>query len=85
MKTTRWHFQRGIAKWLFLMAMGGVLVMTSTETVAASRQPVLPAGLTAPAQPTTMPDFQLPQVNGTMFHTADVRGKIVLMRFWATW
>lgn len=33
----------------------------------------------------TMPDFTVEQVDGTPFHLATYRGKVVVVNFWATW
>jgi peroxiredoxin len=32
-----------------------------------------------------MPAFQLPAVDGSTLSSADLRGKVVIVRFWATW
>ena len=45
----------------------------------------LPAGLTAPPQPTRLPTFSLPGVNDTTVQAADLHGKVVVVRFWASW
>jgi cytochrome oxidase Cu insertion factor (SCO1/SenC/PrrC family) len=31
------------------------------------------------------PAFTLPDHHGTPMHSADLRGKVVVVRFWATW
>ena len=31
------------------------------------------------------PDFTLPDINGKPFHFASVKGKVVILDFWATW
>jgi len=43
------------------------------------------AGLAAPDQSTSMPAFELPDANGETFRSADLQGKVVVVRFWATW
>ena len=85
MEAINWRAQRGTAWRRVLVIIGVLTLMASYEALAAGSQPTPPAGLTAPEQSTQMPDFQLPQVNGTTFSTADVRGKVVLVRFWSTW
>lgn len=69
--------------WLVLLAIGGILLMGSNWSHAAGNG--IPAGLTAPLQPSSMPEFRLPRVGGTTLSAADLRGKVVLMRFWSTW
>jgi hypothetical protein len=45
----------------------------------------LPAGLTAPSQPTRLPTFSLPDVQGTTVQETALHGKVVIVRFWASW
>ena len=45
----------------------------------------LPAGLTAPPQPTRLPTFSLPDVHGTTVQETALHGKVVIVRFWASW
>ncbi|GIX47367.1 MAG: hypothetical protein KatS3mg131_1578 [Candidatus Tectimicrobiota bacterium] len=45
----------------------------------------LPPGLSALARPMPMPDFRLPDLSGNPVQAADLQGKVVLIRFWATW
>jgi cytochrome oxidase Cu insertion factor (SCO1/SenC/PrrC family) len=41
--------------------------------------------MAAPQQPTKLPDFELPNVNGGTLKSADMKGKVIIIRFWATW
>jgi peroxiredoxin len=34
---------------------------------------------------TPMPTFNLPSVHGKTFDSSTLRGKVVVVRFWATW
>jgi hypothetical protein len=45
----------------------------------------LPPGLTALSQPMPMPSFDLPSIDGTTVASASLRGKVAVVRFWATW
>src|SRR5690349_229231 len=38
-----------------------------------------------PAPAKTLPDFELENVAGGMTRTADLRGKVLVVDFWATW
>jgi hypothetical protein len=66
-----------------------VLVSIAVATVAfcaaAAELPVPPAGLTAPAKPVHMPDFNLAKPTGGTVRADEFRGKVVIARFWATW
>ncbi len=52
---------------------------------AAEALPPLPPNLTAPPQPTAMPAFSLPAINGGTLQSSDMKGKVVVIRFWASW
>ena len=69
--------------WLLLL-LGGLLTLPSLGLRAAEQSP-LPEGLAAPGQPTSMPAFELPSPNGEAVRSADLQGKVVVVRFWATW
>ena len=64
--------------------IAGSLVAGFIPAVAADLPP-LPAGLTAPAKLTRMPAFNLPRAAGGTLHAEELRGKVVIARFWATW
>jgi thiol-disulfide isomerase/thioredoxin len=38
-----------------------------------------------PPPPTTLPDFELENIAGGLTKTADLRGKVLVVDFWATW
>ena len=61
---------------LFLL-IGAVAYMVSTTTSRDVVKPVVAGGL-APA-------FQLEDTNGNQVSLSDLRGKVVLVNFWATW
>jgi thiol-disulfide isomerase/thioredoxin len=46
-----------------------------------------PAGDRPPPRPVTFPapDFTLPTLSGEAIRLADLRGKVILLNFWATW
>jgi thiol-disulfide isomerase/thioredoxin len=67
---------------LFLFAALGI-VGCNQHTVAlpASESAVSPAGEIG----STLPDFALKDLQGHEISSADLRGKVVLIDFWATW
>lgn len=69
-----------IALSLATMALGAWLAWRQGRQVAAQPQP-------AAADPafTAAPDFTLHTVDGTPLRLSDLRGKVVLLNFWATW
>ena len=67
-----------------LMFCATVLVSGMPAAVAAGLPP-LPAGLTAPATPTRTPAFNLQTASNETLRADDLRGKVVIARFWATW
>ena len=68
---------------LFLIL--GILLTLSPLSLRAAEQPNLPEGLTVPSPSTSMPVFELPDANGETVRSADLQGKVVVVRFWATW
>jgi hypothetical protein len=70
--------------WLFLI--GGIALMLTSPTGLAIGQPVEPpAGLAEIKPATPMPAFNLPGVGGAAFDSSTLQGKVVVVRFWATW
>jgi len=70
---------------LRLCLLLGMLFALSPLSLRAAEQPNPPEGLTAPSPATSMPVFELPDANGETVHSADLQGKVVVVRFWATW
>ncbi len=52
---------------------------------SAAELPPLPAGLTAPAKPAHLPDFNLAKPESGSVRASDFKGKVMIARFWATW
>lgn len=44
-----------------------------------------PTGLMVVSSAAPMPAFRLAAVDGSTVSSADLRGKVVIVRFWATW
>lgn len=67
-------------------ALSGLLILCASALAAnAAELPPLPAGLAAPATPTRTPAFSLQTAAGGTLRADDLRGKVVIARFWATW
>jgi len=69
--------------WLVLL-LGGLCALHPLG-LRAAEQPTPPEGLTALGQPTSMPAFELPDPNGETVRSASLQGKVVIVRFWASW
>ena len=70
---------------LRLLLLLGILLTLSSLPAHAAGSPALPEGLVAPNQATSMPEFDLPDANGATIRSAALQGKVVVLRFWATW
>jgi cytochrome oxidase Cu insertion factor (SCO1/SenC/PrrC family) len=68
---------------LFLLL--GILLTLSPLPAPAAGSATLPEGLAAPSPSTAMPAFELPDANGETVRSTDLQGKVVVVRFWATW
>ena len=66
------------------LLLGFLLTLSPLPTPAADA-PTLPEGLAAPAQATAMPVFELPDPASNPVRSADLQGKVVVVRFWASW
>ncbi len=66
-----------------LMVFG--VVFTSAVFSAAAADLAPPAGLAAPAKATRLPAFNIATAVGGTVRADDLRGKVVIARFWATW
>lgn len=71
--------------WLVLLSLGTLLSLSSAVSHAAEKGLSPPPGLVTPSLSPAMPTFRLPTVNGTTVQSQDLLGKVVVVRFWATW
>ena len=69
--------------WL-LLPLGGILILNPLGLHAAE-QSNPPEGLATPSPSTSMPVFELPDANGETVRSVALQGKVVVVRFWATW
>jgi len=77
--------QRYKRQHLRLFLILGILLILSPLGLHAAKQPNPPEGLATPSPSTSMPMFELPDANGETVRSADLQGKVVVVRFWATW
>jgi cytochrome oxidase Cu insertion factor (SCO1/SenC/PrrC family) len=69
--------------WLFLVSV--VLVVGMALGAATGETPEPPMGLAAVKPPMPTPAFSLPGLQGNGFDSSALKGKVVVVRFWATW
>ena len=69
--------------WIPLL-LGGLLILRPLP-LRAAEQPPPPEGLTAPSPSASIPVFELPYANGETVRSTALQGKVVVVRFWATW
>ncbi len=61
------------------------LIAASALALGIAIQPAAADTLAPLAQPTPMPAFKLPALNGGSGSDADLRNKVTIIRFWASW
>ena len=79
-----WHWwQLALA---LVVSLGVLASRGHTQARLAEQAPAGgPAPLTAVGEHLPAPDFTLTTLSGTSLSLADLRGKVVLLNFWATW
>jgi cytochrome oxidase Cu insertion factor (SCO1/SenC/PrrC family) len=67
-------------------AVLGILLVAALAIAAPAARPDFGAlDLEAYEPPKPAPAFSLPDLTGRTWNLADLRGKVVLLFFWATW
>jgi hypothetical protein len=61
------------------------LIAASAIVLGVAAQPAAADTLAPLAQPTPMPAFRIPDLNGSSGSDADLRNKVTIIRFWASW
>jgi cytochrome oxidase Cu insertion factor (SCO1/SenC/PrrC family) len=74
--------QRRLA-WVSLVSL--VLMVGLPRATALGEMPEPPMGLAAVKPAVPMAAFSLPSLHGSEFASSSLNGKVVVVRFWATW
>lgn len=61
------------------------LIAATAFTLGSVTQPVFADTLSPLAPPTPMPAFKIPALNGGSGSDSDLRNKVTIIRFWASW
>ena len=69
--------------WLPLASLALLLGLTLRIAMGETLEP--PMGLAEVKPATPMAEFTLPGLNGSTFDSSALQGKVVVVRFWATW
>jgi cytochrome oxidase Cu insertion factor (SCO1/SenC/PrrC family) len=69
--------------WLSLASVALLVGLTWGSATSETLQP--PMGLAEIKPATPMPGFRAPDLSGTRFDSSSLQGKVVVVRFWATW
>ena len=70
-----------IALALFAALAGCILLAGCSENSG----PAASEDLSAPEELKTAPEFDLEKLDGTFLKSADLKGKVIIVDFWATW
>ena len=79
------ELRRAGRAWVWLGLFAVTLLALHPVQAGAADGPALPQGMQAPNELTTLPAFELPAPDGNVVRAADLQGKVVVVRFWATW
>ena len=69
--------------WMFVVA----LCIAACFAVAHAAEGLFPNAtvMSAPPQPAKMPDFDFANLHGGALKSSELKGKVIVIRFWATW
>jgi cytochrome oxidase Cu insertion factor (SCO1/SenC/PrrC family) len=69
--------------WLFVIALGAVACVGAAYGADGpfARDTVM----VAPPQPIKVPQFDFTNLHGGTLKSSEMKGKVIVIRFWATW
>jgi hypothetical protein len=70
---------------IFIGLTCAAFLMAAVVTQAADAPNLPPAVLAPPPQPTKMPEFEFANLQGGTLKSSEMKGKVIVVRFWATW
>ena len=69
--------------WLFIVALGAAACFGVAH--AAEGLFPNPTVMAAPSKPTALPEFDFANLHGGALKSSELKGKVIVIRFWATW
>lgn len=72
-------------KQFFISFIAGVLCLMGSAALAQQGPFPRNTVLAAPPSPTKVPDFEFANLNGGTLKSSEMKGKVIIIRFWATW
>jgi cytochrome oxidase Cu insertion factor (SCO1/SenC/PrrC family) len=73
-------------RWLLTVMLAALLVVLSACSGSATQNPSETADLqVAPVEGAHAPELTLSDLSGTEWTLSELRGKVILLNFWATW
>jgi thiol-disulfide isomerase/thioredoxin len=73
-----------LRQWLFFLSLAGFVLAGCNQHPASSPQPKQ-AAIAAGEIGSHLPEFSVKDLQGREISSADLRGRVVLVDFWATW
>ena len=71
--------------WIWLGLIAATVLTLHPIHGDAADGPAVPSGMRAPNEAVTLPAFELDGPHGSLVRAADLEGKVVVVRFWASW
>ncbi len=69
--------------WLFVAAVGAGACVAAAH--AAEGLFPTNTAMAPPAKPMMLPEFEFANLHGGVLKSSELKGRVVIIRFWATW